>query len=170
MKNNYNEEYEKEINEILKQIKGYGYDYNYLYDEFYNKYIETRYPGYLFYLGVLIKRKFIKSDDENQALSYCVEAAYQNYLPALIALKEVCLNKVELELSVNNIYYRNSERYYNLKSDPYGKYLIAKYNMMSYLCDDDLGYSFQGALDLMQESANEGCEEAIQFMEKCKIK
>ena len=45
---NYNENYEKNIQEIIKPIReqGLGYNYDYLLDELKNKYHKTNYPGY----------------------------------------------------------------------------------------------------------------------------
>ena len=164
MNKNYNEQYEQDIQEILNQFKGYGYNYDYLLEIILNKYEETNYPGYLYILGLLYERKILKSKDSNIHLSYYKSAANMNYLPALIALNQICLEDIRSKIDHHTLVWNNKINYHILKDDKEGKYQLAKLKMISQILNDELDEYFLGALTMMESSAKEGCEEAIIFM------
>ena len=47
--------------------------------------------------------------------------------------------------------------------------ILAKFNMLKCINDNEMDESFMGALCLMKESANSGCEDAIRFMQAINI-
>ncbi len=166
-----NKYYEKDIDEILKPIqeKGLGENYDYLLDVLINKCKETEYPGYLYILGMLYERNILKSENPKTVIYYYEEAALLNYLPALIRLNQICLEDIELKYDMNRLICFDSKNYKLLKEDKEGKYLLAKLNMIHQILNDELDEYFLGALSIMKESANEGYEDAIYFMNHCKL-
>lgn len=169
--NNYNEKLEKEIDEIMKPLieNGTGYDYQFLFNQLNERYEQTNYPGFIYTIGFLYQRKILKSDNSKEHMIYYQRAAEQNYLYALLRLNETFLNDIDFELSMNNRWYSQPNNYKMLYNDPYGKYLLAKFNMLKCINDNEMDESFMGALCLMKESANSGCEDAIRFMQAINI-
>ena len=102
--NNYNEKYEKEIDEIMKPLieNGTGYDYQFLFDQLNERYEQTNYPGFIYTIGFLYQRKILKSDNSKEHIIYYQRAAEQNYLYALLRLNETFLNDIDFELSEKN--------------------------------------------------------------------
>ena len=168
---NYNENYEKDIQEIIKPIReqGLGYNYDYLFDELKHKYHKTNYPGYSYMIGFLFEKRIFKSENSKIHLHYYNEAAQLNYLPALIVLSQISLDNIKTICDHHKISFMNKENYKIIKEDKEGKYLLAKLSMIRQILDDELNEYFLGALSIMKESAEEGYEEANYFMNHCKI-
>lgn len=168
---NINEQYEKDIEQILQPLKthGLGYRYDYLLDELQNKYKQTNYPGYLYYIGQLYEFQILKSPSARIHEKYYSDAANQSYLPALLKQNKICLDNIDYEITLNTLWFNQTINHQLLIQDPYGKYLLAKINMIKCINDNSIDEYFMGALSLMKESANESCEEAIRFIQEINI-
>ena len=158
---NYNEQLEKNIEEMIKPVieKGKGFDY--LYDELNNKYRETHYPGYIYKIGLLYETNLLETNNPRQHIKYYSDAANQNYLPAIIKLSEICLENIDYELTITSLWLIQNKN--SLMNDAYGKYLLAKHDLIRHILDDEKEY-ISNDLSLIQDSANKGCKQAIKFM------
>ena len=87
------------------------------------------------------------------------------YVPAMNKLSEYCLEDVNFEMMFNGQWFSKAYHY----DDPTSKYLLAKYYMMQSIYDNTMKGFFKVGLEIMKESADQGCEKAIQFMKTIDI-
>ncbi len=167
-----NKKLETEINEIIQPIlnnKKKNQNYEYLLDEFNQRYEETKYPGFKYAIGVLYENNIVYSNKPRKYLIYYDAAANQNYLPALIRLSKIYLYDVYYETTLHGVTVYSPDNYESLKDDAYGEYLLAKYGMIRSIVMNDEHEDFNDALALMKDSANKGFLDAKEFLKKTKL-
>ena len=161
---NYNEELEKEMDQLLKPLyecsKGNEKQFFYLVEELENSYLKTNYPGYLYRIGFICEKyKFYNHKD------YYQRAADLDFVPAINRMNELFLEEIQMKMMINGHMF--SKPYYY--DDSYGKYLLAKFYMMESICSDSMGSYFKFGLSIMKESVEAGCKEAIEFMKTINV-
>ena len=161
MKPCFNDKYEKEIKEMSDSKK----NFEELYNKFKNRYETTQYPGYGYAIGVLLENNRFSVENKKEYMSYYYEAAFENYLPALMKICENYFSNAYYETTLLGVSVYMPDYLNNLRKDPYGEFLLAKYTLIrSILMEEEYDYLKDG-FALMQESANNGCKEAIKFVE-----
>ena len=158
---------EKEINDILNASLINNHDH--LLDMLNQRYEETKYPGFIYAIGLLYEKSILYSNKPNKYYLYYVDAASQNYLPAIIKILELYLYHVYDETVINGVSLYIEENYKNIVNDSYGEYLLAKYGMIRSIVMNDEHEDFNDALVLMKDSANKGCLDAKEFLKKTKL-
>lgn len=166
-----NDKYELEINDIIQPIlhKKTNRNYDTLLEKFNHRFEETNYPGFIYVIGLLYEKSILHSNKPNKYYLYYVDAASQNYLPAIIKILELYLYHVYDETVINGVSLYVEENYKNIVNDSYGEYLLAKYGMIRSIVMNDEHEDFNDALVLMKDSANKGCLEAKEFLKKSKL-
>ena len=171
MKPKFNKKYEKEINEILEPIfeKKNNKNNDYLLEMLNQRYEETKYPGFKYAIGLLYEKSILYSNQEKKHYKYYDDAASKNYLPALIKIMELYLSHIYYETTMNGICIIPNDNYNNMKDDPYGEYLLAKYEMIRSIVMNDEHKYFKNGLILMTDSADKGNKDAQMFINQIRL-
>ena len=166
-----NDKLEKEIHEIIQPIldKKSKKSYDYLLDKLNQRYEETKYPGFIYAIGLLYEKSILYSDNPKKHYEYYDAAATKNYLPALIKIMELYLYHIYYETTMNGICLIPSKNYNNIKNDVYGEYLLAKYEMIRCIVMNDEHKYFKNGISLMKDSANKGNVDAQEFLNQLNL-
>lgn len=164
MKENYNEELEKEIEEMRYPFIEFEIGRKQLLEKLNNRYQETNYPGYLYKIGLLYESNILRPKYAKEHYDYFRLAAEQNYLPALKKLIKISFNNINVEMFMTNLWVMCDEHDLNLLNDAEGKYLLAKYKMIQSIMSDHDELDFIDNIKLMKESSNQENGKAIKFM------
>ena len=169
MKSNYNEELEKEIEEIRYPFIEFEIGRKQLFEKLNNRYNETKYPGFLYKIGLLYETNILRATIAKEQYDYYRLAAEQNYLPALKKLIKLCFNNINVEFFLANIWVICDDHDLTLLDDEEGKYLLAKYKMVQSIMSDHEELDFIENIKLMKQCSSQGNEKAIHFMKNWEL-
>ncbi len=165
MELNYNEEFEKEIEEMRYPFIEFEIGRKNLFKRLEKRYQETNYPGFLYKIGLLYESNVLRSNYAKEQYDYFRFAAEQNYLPALKKLIQISFNHINMEILFANIFLIFDNHDATLLHDEEGKYLLAKYKMVQSIMNDHEELDFINYIRIMKESSDQGNEKAMKFME-----
>lgn len=160
---NYDEEIEKKLDDLLS----FYYKNNFeltnpqdMLNHLLNGYEKTKYPGIYYRIAYLYEKGAFRKLKQDLTIEYYEKAAYEGYIPAMQRLAEIGIEKNQFKFASWACVLADDYQ------KPYGKYLLAKYYLISSLFDETFKSFFKKGFELMKESANDGCKEAMGYMEK----
>ena len=162
---NYDEQQEKKLDEFLKIIYQNSLDFNnpgLVLNKLLEIYEKTNYPGVLYRIGNLYEFGFFKKLKEDKSIHYYELASNKGYVAAMNRLAEIELKNTNThKYKYIKWAIKSADEYHN----PYGKYLLAKYYLISGIFEDPMKEYFKKGIQFMKESAKLGCKEAQEYID-----